>query len=144
MDYIDASYYNSTFMGTAANDDTLDALISRATDIVNMITGQAIVQAGGLSGLSADVAAAVQKATAYQTEYFIQNGGLETANSGQGVASDTVTIGKFSIKQRVACESCDPRVCPMTVSILEQTGLMNRSVQTLGGEFSGFGGWPIW
>ena len=144
MDYIDASYYNSTFKGTATSDDTLDALISRASDLVDIITANAIVTAGGLSSLPDATADAVKKATAYQTEYFIQNGGFETANSGQGVASDTVSIGKFSIKQRVACESCDPRVCPMTVSILEQTGLMNRDVIVRGGDFIGLGGWPIW
>ena len=146
MDYIDVSYYRSTFHGADTDDNTLAALISRATDMVDIITGYAIQRAGGLISLPSDTIALVEKATAYQAEYFVQNGGLETANSGQGVASDSVSIGKFSIKQRVtpAQQNADPRVCPMAVSILEQTGLMNRQADAHGGDFMGMGGWPIW
>lgn len=146
MGYIDADYYTKTFRGTAVDSDTLTALVDRASDTVDYITGYAIQRAGGLSSFPADTIALVEKAAAYQTEYFVQNGGLETANSGQGVAADSVVIGKTNIKQRMSGrqQNSDPRICPMTISILEQTGLMNRQAMTLGGEFMGWGGWPIW
>lgn len=146
MDYIDANYYNYSFQGDAVDSSALPAYISRATDIVDIITGFAIQRAGGLASFPAGTIELVKKAVAYQVEYFIQNGGLETANSGQGVASDSMSIGKFGIKQRVtaAQQNADPRVCPMTISILEQTGLMNRQVDARGGDFMGLGGWPIW
>ena len=101
MDNIDGTYYRDTFHGAAADDNTLAALIPRATDMVDIITCYAIQRSGGVSSFPDATIELVKKATAYQCEYFIQNGGLETANSGQGVASDSVSIGKFSIKQRV-------------------------------------------
>lgn len=144
--YIDEAYYSDTFQGAAADANMLAALISRACDMVDIITRYSIPSAGGIDTFPQVTIDMIKKATAYQTEYYVQNGGLETANSGQGVASDSVSIGKFSIKQRVTSkqQESDPRICPMTVSILEQTGLMSHSVGVVGGEFTGLGGWPIW
>lgn len=146
MAYIDADYYRNTFHGSDTSDDLLAALLERASDIIDVITTNAIQRAGGLTSFPSGTIDTVKKAAAYQTEYFIQNGGLETANSGQGVASDSLTIGKFSIKQRVTAkqQDSDPRICPMTISILEQTGLMNRQIRALGGDYLGLGGWPLW
>jgi len=146
MSYIDSTYYTNTFKGASTDSTTLAALILRACDIIDVITAFAISGAGGIFSFSAGIQTQIQKAAAYQTEYFIQNGGLETANSGQGVASDSVSIGKFSIKQRVTDKQqrTDPRVCPMAISMLEPTGLLSRNVGVHGGEFMGYGGWPIW
>lgn len=130
MDYITKEYYNDTFQGTPATDDAeLAAIIHRASDLVDSLTRYLIPQAG-LASCPEFVQEQVKKATAYQVEYFIQNGGLATANSGQGVAAESVTVGKFTMRQaRTAKQgNTDSRISPAALSCLEPTGLLYRGV----------------
>lgn len=130
MAYISAKYYMNEFMGTPADDMELAALIIRASDIIDIITQYRIQN---FDSLPARVQSLVKKATAYQVEYLAQNGGLATANSGQGVAADNVTIGRFSMAQSRTEKQrqTDTRICPMAISCLSSTGLLYRGIDTI-------------
>ncbi len=130
MDYITVEYYKDTFQGTPATSDAeLAALIHRASDLIDTLT-RYIIPRAGLGNCPPFVQEQVQKATAYQVEYYIQNGGLATANSGQGVAADSVTIGKFHMSQaRTGKQAAtNSRISPAAYSCLEPTGLLYRGV----------------
>ncbi len=129
MDYITVDYYNNTFAGTPVSDEELPVFIHRASDMIDILTRYIIPQAG-FSNCPDFVQEQIEKATAYQVEYLAQNGGLATANSGQGVAADSVTVGKFTMKQtRTAKQGrTDSRISPAAISCLEPTGLLYRGV----------------
>ncbi len=133
MGYVSQSYYLGTFQGNydIAGDVFIDDIIERASDIIDVLTGY-ILKQKDITSFPAFIQNQVQRATAYQTEYLIQNGLFETANSGQGVAGESMTIGKFSIQQSRSDKqrTRDSRVSPMAISCLEPTGLLYRGVHT--------------
>ena len=70
MAYITVEYYKTTFLGTdPGSDSEISRAINRASDIIDLLTGNQVYD-----DMDADQQAAMQKATAYQTENLIVNG----------------------------------------------------------------------
>lgn len=125
MAYITLSYYKTDYLGVDPSDDTaLTRAIARASDDVDMQTGYGIV----LADLDAAQLAMVQKATAAQAEFYVQNG--DTYNSGEQAGSENIgaygrTVGYQQRKSPVS-------LCPRARAYLEQSGLMYRGIRVLG------------
>ncbi len=126
MPYITTDYYIDTYLGVDPNDDTaLERAIARASDDVDMQTGYGIV----LADLDASQLAMVQKATAAQTEFYVQNG--DTYNESAGSGSER--IGAYSRAGASSGSGSSPvALCPRARSYLEQSGLMYRGIRVLG------------
>ena len=103
-----------------------------ATDMLDMVTRYEIVQCGGLSALPPLVQNLVKKAAAAQVLYFVQNG-LDTVMSGQ--TGQGFTVGKVSIGGASSGSggqtAAQLMISPAVGVLLEQTGLMERSVPCL-------------
>lgn len=111
-----------------------------ASDLVDNITQHRISKGGGLSALPALIQALVKKATGAQVLYFIQNG-LETVLSGQ--AGQSFTVGKVSVSGGTSSAQAGGgalMVSPFTVSLLEQTYLMERGAHVCSDQFLN----PFW
>ena len=130
MAYITPEYYNNEFLGAPVDDTELAALIIRAGDMIDILTQNRIQN---FEALPSRMQSQIKKATAYQVEYLAQNGGLATANSGQGVAADSVTIGKFSMSQSRSDNQrrIDSRISPSAINCLQSVGLMYRGVDVI-------------
>lgn len=103
-----------------------------ASDMIDMVTRYEIVQCGGLSALPPLVQKLVKKAAAAQVLYFVQNG-LDTVMSGQ--TGQGFTVGKVSIGGASSGSggqtAAQLMISPAVGVLLEQTGLMERSVPCL-------------
>ena len=103
-----------------------------ASDMIDMVTRYEIVQCGGISALPSLVQNLVKKAAAAQVLYFVQNG-LDTVMSGQ--TGQGFTVGKVSIGGASSGSggqtAAQLMISPAVGVLLEQTGLMERSVPCL-------------
>ena len=103
-----------------------------ASDLIDAVTRYQIVQCGGISALPPLVQNLVKKATAAQVLYFVQNG-LDTVMSGQ--TGQGFTVGKVSIGGAFSGSggqtAAQLMISPAVGVLLEQTGLMERSVPCL-------------
>ena len=103
-----------------------------ASDIIDIVTRWSIEQRGGFASLPASLQAKVTKATAAQIVYTEQAGGVDAVLSGQSGAG--YTVGKVHIEGSASGQASNravQMVSPMVVALLEQTGLMERSVPCL-------------
>lgn len=131
MAYITLEYYRDDFKGAPIEDDaTLERLIMRATDLIDVVTNYNLH-----SELYRDwenipnVAENVRKATAAQVEYLATFGEM-TANTA--IETPVLQVGKFRYglirggnSQGVAK---DPRFSTATMSFLRPTGLLYKGV----------------
>lgn len=125
MAYITLSYYKTDYLGVDPSDDTaLTRAIARASDDVDMQTGYGIV----LDDLDAAQLAMVQKATAAQAEFYVQNG--DTYNEAGQVSGER--IGSYSRSGGAAASKSQSSLCPRARAYLEQSGLMSRGIRVLG------------
>ena len=103
-----------------------------ASDLIDAVTRYQIVQCGGISALPPLVQNLVKKAAAAQVLYFVQNG-LDTVMSGQ--TGQGFTVGKVSIGGASSGSggqtAAQLMISPAVGVLLEQTGLMERSVPCL-------------
>ena len=103
-----------------------------ASDLIDAVTRYQIVQCGGISALPPLVQNLVKKAAAAQVLYFVQNG-LDTVMSGQ--TGQGFTVGKVSIGGAFSGSggqtAAQLMISPAVGVLLEQTGLMERSVPCL-------------
>lgn len=103
-----------------------------ASDLIDAVTRYQIVQCGGISALPPLVQKLVKKAAAAQVLYFVQNG-LDTVMSGQ--TGQGFTVGKVSIggasSESGGQTAAQLMISPAVGVLLEQTGLMERSVPCL-------------
>lgn len=99
-----------------------------AGDLIDSVTQYRIVK-GGLSALPIFVQTQVKKATAAQVLYMIQNG-LEATMSGQ--IGQGFTVGKVHVDGGTNGKTeVQMMISPAVKILLEQTGLMERSVPCL-------------
>lgn len=126
MPYITLAYYKTDYLGVDPQDDTaLARAIARASDDVDMQTMHGIV----LANLDAAQLALVQKATAAQAEYYVQNG--DTYNEAGGSGSER--IGSYSRGGSSGSSgSRGQSFAPRAMAYLEQSGLMYRGARILG------------
>ena len=131
MAIVTQEYYDNTFLGlpvAASAFAQLDAWAER--QILTITRGR--VSEAGFSSLPASVQTAVQNAICAQISY-LQEEGVSTALSG--ISDKSFTVGKVSVsKSGKSGESgVSSMVCPMAISFLEQTGLLNPQVPTFDG-----------
>jgi len=92
MAYITIDYYKTTYLGNDPGDDTeLARLIARAADLVDVMTDN---KAQDYDNLPAYQQTAIQKATAYQVEYLVENGDIWADN-----LTTSEKIGQWSVSQ---------------------------------------------
>lgn len=119
MPYIDADYYKNTFKGEYPEDEpTLLKLIDRASDKIDELCF--LLVSTELTDYHQNIQDLVKKATAYQTEFYVLNGG----NEKQGV--EQVSVGSFSYSGGKSKEKDDTSLT--TIKLLNRSGLMYSGV----------------
>lgn len=119
MPYITQSFYDSTYYGVSAGSD-FNRLAARASDDIDIATMHGIV----LADLTDAELLLVQKATAAQVEFYVQNGDTYNEHGAGGEQ-----IGSF--KAAAQAPRAPAALCPRALAYLEQTGLMFRGVANL-------------
>ena len=117
--FIDLDYYRDIYHGIDDTDDNLTRAIIRATDDINAKTMWAI---DDISTYSVFIRNLIYKATAAQTEWYINNG--DAYNYSE---MEDVSIGKFSYTGKIKGSSKNT-LCSRADMYLAQTGLMFRGV----------------
>lgn len=142
MAYITYQDYVGLYGTPPVSESEFPVYAERASDVIDSITMYRIAQGGGISALPALTQTLVQKATGAQILYFTQNGidTVLTGQTGQGFAVGKVRVDGVSGDGRRMQASMI--VSPWVVSLLEQTGLMDRRTPCLGPYQSGYLG--IW
>lgn len=123
MGHITVDYYKTTFLGIDPGDDTVvSRYIERATDIIDLMISPKLY-----SELETAEQEAVQKATAYQTEYFIENGDTfsETPGTGEKVGTWSTSGGGSAGK------NISRIVSPMVAQVLSRAGLFYMGVEVI-------------
>ena len=115
MGYVTAEFYKNTYNGTSIPDDRLQAMLTKASLDVDMLTHRKIKKLGGFSKLSEFEQLQVQMATCHQADY------VYTKASMQGVAS--YSIGDVSVSI-----DGDDTYATECVSYLNATRLMYRGL----------------
>ena len=132
MAYITYAEYTALY-GDTVSEDIFPIYAENASDLVDLVTRYQIEQCGGLSALPPLVQNLVKKATAAQVLYFSENG-LNATMAGQ--LGQGFTVGKVSISGGNASGAsgrgaAQSMISPAATAMLEQTGLMGRSVPCL-------------
>ena len=131
MAYITYDEYVAIYGQNVAESD-FPMYAENASDLIDAVTRYQIVQCGGISALPPLVQNLVKKAAAAQVLYFVQNG-LDTVMSGQ--TGQGFTVGKVSIGGAFSGSggqtAAQLMISPAVGVLLEQTGLMERSVPCL-------------
>ena len=127
MGAVDYTFYSTVYMGDAADNTTFPALCARASDVVGAMTRWVDV-----STLRDPVLTLYKKAVCAQIDFFGINGlDIATAGEDRGFTVGKVTVngktGGLAAKGRFADD-----ISPLALVYLEQTGLLNPQVQTVG------------
>ena len=130
MAYITYQQYIDYYGTCPLTEQEFPVYADLASDTIDNATQYRIVQGGGISALPVLVQTLVQKAAAAQVLYFIQVG-LETVLTGQ--AGQSFTVGKVSVNGGGLANQANKKagvlmICPLALSYLEQTKLMERRV----------------
>ena len=131
MAYITYDEYVTYYGTPPVQESDFTVYAEQASDLIDVLTEYRIMR-GGLSALPDLVQKLVKKATAAQVLYFIQNGGVESVESGQ--TGQGFSVGKVRVDgdSRYRAQNISKRgalmISPMARALLEQTGLMERVV----------------
>ena len=131
MGVVDFAYYSGVYMGTEADAASFPALCARASDVIGALTRWA--DETKILSLPARIQTLFKKAICAQIDFFALNG-VETINE---TGSGGFTVGKVTVhgKQNSGGSSggrAADAVSPQALIYLEQTGLMNPNVPTVG------------
>ena len=131
MGVVDFAYYSGVYMGTEADAASFPALCARASDVIGALTRWA--DETKILSLPARIQTLFKKAICAQIDFFALNG-VETINE---TGSGGFTVGKVTVhgKQNSGGSSggrMADAVSPQALLYLEQTGLMNPNVPTVG------------
>lgn len=96
MAYIDKDYFEA-YTTTEIENPEFTVLAERASDVVDMLTHNRIIAAGGFDELPAATQLAVQKATAAEVETLFYQGGVNAVVGNSDSAAGSVSIGKVSM-----------------------------------------------
>ena len=132
MGVVDFEFYSGVYMGTEADAASFPALCARASDVIGALTRWA--DESKILSLPARILTLYKKAICAQIDFFALNG-VESINETGG--SGGFTVGKVTVhgKQNSGGSSggrMADAVSPQAVLYLEQTGLMNPNVPTVG------------
>lgn len=127
MGAVDYTFYTSVYMGDVATQTTFPALCARASDVVGAMTRWVDV-----STLRDPVLTLYKKAVCAQIDFFGING-LDVATAGEDRG---FTVGKVTVNGRTGGLTAVGRfadnIAPLALVYLEQTGLLNPQVETVG------------
>lgn len=126
MSYIDLDYYKTTFVGNDPGDDTeLTRYISRASDMIDLYTD---FKAQDFDNLETYQQTAIKQATAYQTEYLVENGDVWT-ESGSATSEK---VGSWSVNKAAGTSGKAQQFSPVAKSYLMQSDLMQNIIGITG------------
>ena len=131
MGVVDYEFYSGVYMGKEADETSFPALCARASDVIGALTRWA--DETKILSLPARIQTLFKKAVCAQIDFFALNG-VETINE---TGSGGFTVGKVTVhgKQNSGGSSggrMADAVSPQALIYLEQTGLMNPNVPTIG------------
>lgn len=130
MAYVTYEQYTQIYGAINFNAEEFARYATAASDLIDSVTMYRIVKAGGATAFPAWIQTQIQKATAAQILYFVQNG-LESVLTGQtGVG---FTTGKVHMDgaNTSGMTQAQLMISPLAKTYLEQTGLMGRRVPCL-------------
>ena len=132
MPLVDEDYYNNIYKGVKIEDDELNALLERASDIVRQNCAYAI---DDIEKLPSFMQENIKKAVCAQAEFMEMNGGIETFSSGNISSGAGFSIGKFSMSGGNSSGSASDisgkiseRNSPEMLAYLDAVGLLYRGV----------------
>ena len=127
--YIVKSDFTAYSPGTTIADSEFNELAERASDVIDIITFNRIILAGGLSTYDAATQAYVKKAVCAQVQYMYANGGIDAVLGMSGADVQSAGIGKFSYTRRQSGEVVGGiPVSPLVRSYLRNTNLAYRGL----------------
>lgn len=130
MAIVTYSYYKDTFLGETIASDDFPRAEARAERLIAQIThGRATAET--FAALPAFQQAAVTDAICSQIEYYVLNG-IDISIGGE--TSSGWTVGKVRVDggSKAKATGAVSMVSPSAFAALEQTGLLNPQVPTLG------------
>lgn len=131
MAIVTHEYYNDTYIGETIAEADFPRAEARAERIIAQIThGRATAET--FAALPAFQQAAVEEAICAQIEYYALYG-VEVSISGK--TADGWTVGKVRVdggSSAAARTGAPTMVSPSAIAALEQTGLLNPHVATVG------------
>ncbi len=128
MAIVDYSYYSTTYYGETIAESEFSRYEARAQRVINQITHG---RAAHFAALPAFQQQAIKDAICAQIEYYVLNG-IDVSVSGE--TSSGWTVGKVKVdgSSKGAASGGPSMVCAASIAVLEQTGLLNPQVPTLG------------
>lgn len=123
-------YYNNTYLGEPIATAEFQRATTRAERAVIQITHG---RAANYAALSEFQQAAIREAICAQIEYYAING-TDVAVNGENGANGW-TVGKVHVNghaNNAARAGASTMICAAAVAALEQTGLLNPQVDTIG------------
>lgn len=128
MAIVNYAYYAETYMGETVAESDFPRLEARAERVVSQITHG---RAANYAALPAVMQEAVKTGICAQIEYYAVMG-EDVAITGE--MSNGWTVGKVHVNgsARASATGAASMVCPAAIAALEQTGLLNGQVPTLG------------
>lgn len=128
MAYITYNQYVEMYGTCPLTEQEFPVYAGLASDLIDGVTQYRIVK-GGLSALPAFVQTQIKKAAAAQVLYMFQNG-LEATMTGQ--TGQGFTVGKVHVDGGTNGKTAAQlMISPAVTILLEQTGLMERSIPCL-------------
>lgn len=134
MPYVDYAYYTGTYLGSSVESADFAVYETRAEQVIEAVTRYHVMQ-HGLASLPSVAQTLFKNAICAQVDYFAHYG-LDLAATGH--TEQSFTVGKVSITSGGDAKGAVAMVCPAAISMLEQTGLMSRSVSVPAGLFEPF------
>lgn len=128
MAIVDYSYYSTTYYGETIAEAEFPRYEARAQRVINQITHGRTAHYVALPAFQQQ---AIKDAICAQIEYYVLNG-LDVSVSGE--TSSGWTVGKVKVdgSSKGAVSGGPSMVCAAAIAALEQTGLLNPQVPTLG------------
>jgi hypothetical protein len=128
MAIVTYSYYTDTYLGEAVASDDFPQMDAKAERLINQITHG---RASFFDALPAFQQQAIKDAICAQIEYYAVMG---TDVSINGETSSGWTVGKVRVDGGIKNKETGAvsMVCAAAIAALEQTGLLNPQVPTLG------------
>lgn len=128
MAIVDYNYYTGTYIGEPIAGDEFDRAEVKAERIINQIT---YGRAANYAALPTFQQQAIRDAVCAQVEYYALMGIDVSVN---GAVSTGFTVGKVKVdgNAKVSATGAGSMICAAAITALEQTGLMNPQVETLG------------
>ena len=130
MGVVNFEFYSIVYGGTDVDETSFPALCARASDIIGAVTHWA--DEATIAKLPALYQTLYKKAVCAQVDFLAING----TDSVNETATAGFTVGKVTVQGKANSTGggkLSGNISPLATAYLEQTGLMNPQVPTLGG-----------